>query len=177
MRPVTRVQAERSTATRPPSSEAPAEAEDCSLRSAPARVEVPVPEQVPVRERPQGPALARVVLLRWPAELPPLAREQAALSHRYSRLVVVYGDCGTAGSLDPVLQRHGAVRLRGPHCYEMFAGEDFDRIAAEEGALSELDDAVGGAGAGLVEQGGGGLGKPSTQQVVCPFSYRKARIR
>jgi len=67
-------------------------------------------------------------------------RKLAALSHRYSRLVVVYGDCGTAGSLDPVLQRHGAVRLRGPHCYEMFAGEDFDRIAAEEPATFFLTD-------------------------------------
>ncbi|TMG33440.1 MAG: DUF1638 domain-containing protein, partial [Chloroflexi bacterium] len=32
------------------------------------------------------------------------------------------------------------VRLRGPHCYEMFAGEDFDRIAAEEPATFFLTD-------------------------------------
>ncbi len=64
----------------------------------------------------------------------------AELSHRYSRLVVVYGDCGTAGSLEPVLHRYGAVRLRGPHCYEMFAGEEFDRIAEERPATFFLTD-------------------------------------
>jgi hypothetical protein len=39
-------------------------------------------------------------------------------------LVVVYGDCGTTGRLEPLLEEVGAVRLRGPHCYEMFAGEE-----------------------------------------------------
>jgi len=62
------------------------------------------------------------------------------LSGRYQRVVVVYGDCGTAGALDPVLERHGAVRLRGPHCYEMFAGKDFDRIAEEQPATFFLTD-------------------------------------
>ncbi len=64
----------------------------------------------------------------------------AELSHRYSRLVVVYGDCGTAGSLEPVLHRYGAVQLRGPHCYEMFAGEEFDRIVGERPATFFLTD-------------------------------------
>jgi hypothetical protein len=67
-------------------------------------------------------------------------RKLAELSHRYSRLVVVYGDCGTAGSLQPILQRYGAVQLRGPHCYEMFAGKDFDRITAEQPATFFLTD-------------------------------------
>ena len=39
-----------------------------------------------------------------------------ALAPRYRQVVVVYGDCGTAGALDPVLERHGAVRVQGPHC-------------------------------------------------------------
>jgi hypothetical protein len=46
------------------------------------------------------------------------------LRPRYERLVVVYGDCGTTGKLEPVLEEFGAARLRGPHCYEVFAGED-----------------------------------------------------
>jgi len=54
--------------------------------------------------------------------------------------VVVYGDCGTAGALEPVLDRYGAVRVRGPHCYEMFAGSDFDRIADERPATFFLTD-------------------------------------
>lgn len=35
---------------------------------------------------------------------------------------VAYGDCGTGGALDRVLQRHGVERLPGAHCYEVFAG-------------------------------------------------------
>ena len=52
------------------------------------------------------------------------------LRPRYEKLVVVYGDCGTTGKLEPLLEEVGAARLRGPHCYEMFAGEErFAEIA------------------------------------------------
>jgi len=67
-------------------------------------------------------------------------RRLEQLSGQYRRVVVVYGDCGTAGALDPVLERHGAVRLRGPHCYEMFAGENFDQVAEEQPATFFLTD-------------------------------------
>ena len=67
-------------------------------------------------------------------------RKLAELSTRYRRLVVVYGDCGTAGTLEPVLERYGAVRVKGPHCYEMFAGADFDRITDEHPATFFLTD-------------------------------------
>lgn len=50
------------------------------------------------------------------------------LRPRYEKLVVVYGDCGTTGKLEPILDEFGASRLRGPHCYEVFAGEE--RFAA-----------------------------------------------
>ncbi len=55
-------------------------------------------------------------------------RELAELDGRYERIVVVYGDCGTFGALDRVLERFGAVRTAGPHCYEMFGGAE---LAAE----------------------------------------------
>jgi hypothetical protein len=67
-------------------------------------------------------------------------RKLEALSAGYRRVVVVYGDCGTAGALEPVLERHGAVRVRGPHCYEMFAGDDFDAITVERPATFFLTD-------------------------------------
>ena len=67
-------------------------------------------------------------------------RKLKQLSNGYQQLVVVYGDCGTAGALEPVLERYGAVRVRGPHCYEMFAGSDFDRIADERPATFFLTD-------------------------------------
>jgi len=48
----------------------------------------------------------------------------------YSKLVVVYGDCGTRGKLEPLLDEVGAERVPGPHCYEMFAGaQPFEKIA------------------------------------------------
>lgn len=64
----------------------------------------------------------------------------ALIANRYRKVVVVYGDCGTAGALEPVLDRYGAVRLRGPHCYEIFAGEDFDRIVDKRPATFFLTD-------------------------------------
>lgn len=68
-------------------------------------------------------------------------RRLAELSTRYQRVVVVYGDCGTAGALEPVLARHGAIRVRGPHCYEMFAGSaEFERLAEEQPATFFLTD-------------------------------------
>jgi hypothetical protein len=67
-------------------------------------------------------------------------RRLAELAPRYRRVVVVYGDCGTAGALDPVLARYGAVQLSGPHCYEMFAGTDFARIMDERPATFFLTD-------------------------------------
>ena len=55
-----------------------------------------------------------------------------ALRPNYEKLVVVYGDCGTTGRLEPLLEEVGAVRLRGPHCYEMFAGADRFRQVSED---------------------------------------------
>ena len=46
--------------------------------------------------------------------------------------MVVYGDCGTAGRLDPVLDEVGAARVQGPHCYEMFAGEELFETVMDE---------------------------------------------
>ena len=54
------------------------------------------------------------------------------LRAQYEKLVVVYGDCGTTGRLEPLLEEVGAVRLRGPHCYEMFAGEERFAAIAEQ---------------------------------------------
>jgi len=55
-------------------------------------------------------------------------RELEALDGRYERIVVAYGDCGTFGALDRLLERFDAVRTGGPHCYEMYGGE---QLAAE----------------------------------------------
>jgi Protein of unknown function (DUF1638) len=61
-----------------------------------------------------------------------LGEKLRALRPRYERLVVVYGDCGTAGRLEPLLEEVGASQVRGPHCYEMLAGEDLFHQVSED---------------------------------------------
>lgn len=49
----------------------------------------------------------------------------------YERRVVVYGQCG-AHKLDAIIAEHeGAIRPVGPHCYEMYGGEDFRKAVKE----------------------------------------------
>jgi hypothetical protein len=51
----------------------------------------------------------------------------------YAEIFVAYGDCGTAGELDKVLEKYNAQRLPGAHCYEFFAGSEvFEQIVDEE---------------------------------------------
>jgi uncharacterized protein DUF1638 len=64
-----------------------------------------------------------------------------ALRPRYEKLVVVYGDCGTGGRLEPLLDEMGAARVRGPHCYEMLAGEDlFQQVSDDRPGTFFLTD-------------------------------------
>ncbi|TMF50365.1 MAG: DUF1638 domain-containing protein [Chloroflexi bacterium] len=63
------------------------------------------------------------------------------LRPRYQNLIVVYGDCGTTGRLEPLLEEVGALRLRGPHCYEMYAGEQlFAKVSDERPGTFFLTD-------------------------------------
>jgi hypothetical protein len=58
----------------------------------------------------------------------------------YERRVVVYGHCG-AQNLDQIIAGHeGAVRPVGPHCYEMYGGDDFRRAVKEEPGTYILTD-------------------------------------
>jgi hypothetical protein len=61
--------------------------------------------------------------------------------HKYSRVLLGYGDCGTGGALDRVLDRHEASRLPHAHCYEFFAGTPlFNAISdAEIGSFFVTD--------------------------------------
>jgi len=42
----------------------------------------------------------------------------------YDHIFVAYGDCGTSGELDKVLEARGVSRLPGAHCYDFLAGEE-----------------------------------------------------
>jgi len=60
---------------------------------------------------------------------------------RYDRVFVAYADCGTAGALDVVLDRHGVDRLPGAHCYGFLAGNDaWDAMQEEEPGTYYLTD-------------------------------------
>src|SRR5919199_60664 len=76
-----------------------------------------------------------------------LAREVIAIARRlrelipqFERVVVVYGDCGTAGRLDKLLERYNVPRIAGPHCYEMYGGATFESRMAEEPGTFFLTD-------------------------------------
>ena len=59
----------------------------------------------------------------------------------YDAVFVAYADCGTSGALDEVLARHGAERLAGAHCYELFAGPGtWDDLQREEPGTFYLTD-------------------------------------
>jgi len=57
------------------------------------------------------------------------------------RVLVLYGDCGTGGALDRVLEEEGAERIEGAHCYAFYAGDDvFDAMMEEEPGTFFLTD-------------------------------------
>jgi hypothetical protein len=43
---------------------------------------------------------------------------------RYDDILCLYGDCGTGGMLDKVLEEEGVPRIAGDHCYAFYAGLD-----------------------------------------------------
>ncbi|MEZ5925445.1 MAG: DUF1638 domain-containing protein [Hyphomicrobiaceae bacterium] len=69
-----------------------------------------------------------------PELIPQAVREKIRTAKaKYARILVAYGDCGTGGLLDRVLDEEGVERIEGPHCYSFFAGnEAFARTAEDE---------------------------------------------
>jgi hypothetical protein len=66
--------------------------------------------------------------------------ELARLRARHDVLAVAYGDCGTYGAIDAVLARAGVRRLRGEHCYDVFAREEVKAALAEQPGTYFLTD-------------------------------------
>src|SRR4051812_2388715 len=58
------------------------------------------------------------------------------LDERYDRVVLGYGDCGTYGALDEL----GLERLRGEHCYDVFARDEVRAALDEEPGTYFLTD-------------------------------------
>lgn len=64
---------------------------------------------------------------------PAIERRLRQLVPRYDRVIVVYGDCGTGGRLDAVLERYPAVRPAGVHCFEWYSGDVYRRFSEDIG--------------------------------------------
>jgi hypothetical protein len=62
------------------------------------------------------------------------------LRPRYDALACAFADCGTYGALDEALAGTGVRRLRGDHCYDLFAREDVRAALAEEPGTYFLTD-------------------------------------
>jgi len=60
--------------------------------------------------------------------------------NRFDRVLVMYGDCGTGGGLQAMLEQEGIESIGGPHCYQAFAGDAYTRLMAEEPGTFFLTD-------------------------------------
>ena len=60
---------------------------------------------------------------------------------KYDHIFVAYGDCGTSGELDRVLEERGVSRLPGAHCYDFLAGQEtYSRLQEDEPGTFYLTD-------------------------------------
>ena len=77
-----------------------------------------------------------------PERIVPAVEERIVAARRtHARVLVAYGDCGTGGRLDAMLERHGVARLPGAHCYAFLTGVGaFDALAEAEPGTFYLTD-------------------------------------
>jgi hypothetical protein len=81
------------------------------------------------------------ILHNRPEKIPGAVRSRLEAARGYDKVFVAYGDCGTGGMLDRVLEEFGVERLPGAHCYQFFAGLDlFDSIHDEDPGTFYLTD-------------------------------------
>jgi hypothetical protein len=69
-----------------------------------------------------------------PLEIAPAVEQKLEqLLPRYERVIAVYGDCGTGGRLDAVLEKYPAVRPAGFHCFQWYSGDLYARSEEDIG--------------------------------------------
>ena len=72
---------------------------------------------------------------------PAIKKKIRAAKTKFARIFVLYGDCGTGGELDKLIEEEGVTRIPGPHCYEFFMGrEEFEEAQADEPGCFYLTD-------------------------------------
>lgn len=67
-----------------------------------------------------------------PENIPAAVNEKLRTAPKGTHVLVAYSDCGTGGRLDAVLAAHGAERLPGAHCYDIYAGEAVMAMLGEQ---------------------------------------------
>lgn len=77
-----------------------------------------------------------------PERIPDAVRSKIrAVRGRYESIFVLYGDCGTGGLLDRVLEEERVERIPGPHCYAFYTGlDDFAEMAETDPTCFYLTD-------------------------------------
>ncbi len=76
-----------------------------------------------------------------PEKIPDAVRSKLEGAVGYETVFVAYGDCGTGGRLDAVLDEFGVERLPGAHCYQFFSGLGaFENMHEEEPGTLYLTD-------------------------------------
>lgn len=69
----------------------------------------------------------------------PAAMEAAIAQARaegFDHIFAGYGDCGTGGMLDRVLEKHGVERIAGPHCFAFYQGNAAFEASGEADMLA-----------------------------------------
>jgi hypothetical protein len=95
-----------------------------------------------------------VLLHNNPERIPPAVSSRIKQAkQKYRRLFVIYGDCGTSGTLDKLLAAEGIQRVPGPHCYEMYADGTFEQLMDEQPGTFFLTDYLVGSFDHLVLEG------------------------
>jgi uncharacterized protein DUF1638 len=81
-------------------------------------------------------------LHNYPKRIPQAMRAKIGANREaYDEILCLYGDCGTGGELDRVLEDEGVRRIEGAHCYAFYAGEEtFAALAEEEPGTFYLTD-------------------------------------
>ncbi len=64
------------------------------------------------------------------------SKVREARAEGYSKVFVVYADCGTGGLLDRVCEEEEVERIAGPHCYSFFDGNEAFAEREEAGEIT-----------------------------------------
>ncbi len=71
---------------------------------------------------------------------PDVEKRFVEIKAQFDRVIVVFGDCGSRGALDVMLQKYDLERVDGPHCYEMYGGQTFHALMEEAPGTFFLTD-------------------------------------